>query len=136
MADTTRCIDAPVALASPVRLRSRFEQRVPVAPMRRDQLADEWAILRDFGHGVRTWDGNRLVEHTVDHYDDALLSLVGGQPAPLVRVIGQAMADTGCCDSFCRWRFATLVQSGQLSLVSGNLLDWRSATVSREHRYG
>ncbi|WP_434113466.1 DUF3658 domain-containing protein [Paraburkholderia caffeinilytica] len=125
------CIHAPVALVPTERLRSRFEQRSRVTHEERVRLATEWIELRDRGEGVRIWDNGRLLECPIDHYDAHLLSLASPAPIPLSNVLGRAMAATGQSSTFCKWRLATLLRSGGLSLVEGDLKDWCSVSVRR-----
>ncbi|WP_267908983.1 DUF3658 domain-containing protein [Paraburkholderia kururiensis] len=133
MADgTADRIHAPIACASVERLRLRFSHRLESTDYLRKQLADEWGALRDHGQGVRLWEGDRLLEYPIDHYDATLLALVEQQPVRFARVVGHAMAETGQSDCFCKWRFATLVRTGHLSLASGNFHDWLSAMICRD----
>jgi hypothetical protein len=125
-------IHAPIACVSAERLQLRFAGRLASTDSLRKQLADEWVALRDHGHGIRLWAGNRLLEYPIDHYDATLLALVGKQPVRFARVVGQAMAETGQTDNFCKWRFATLVRTGHMSFASGNFHDWRSAMICRD----
>jgi len=128
---------APIAAVSIERLRSRFEQRRAPTNECRRQLVADWTVLRNKGLGVRTWEGGSLSERPIDHYDNHLLSLVGTEPASFLKVLGQAMTDTGLTDIFCTWRFAVLIQTGHLLLTPYDMQDWRSAIsppVSRSVR--
>ncbi|MBK5416219.1 DUF1835 domain-containing protein [Pseudomonas sp. TH31] len=124
-------VDTPVAVVSIEHLHSRFERRTPSTIEDRRRLAADWAALREKGHGVRIWEADCLSERPIDHYDTHLLSLVGTEPAKFLKVLGQAMAATGRTDSFCEWRFAALIQTGQMSLTHADMQDWRSATRPR-----
>ena len=131
--DPDRCIHHPIAIVSIERLRARFEGRSPATIEDRRRLAAEWEVLREKGHGVRMWEGGCLFERGIDHYDAYLLSLVGSEPVRFVDVLGQAMAETGRSDAFCKWRFATLVQTGRVSLPQGELRDCWHARVCRTY---
>lgn len=122
-----RSIHTPVALVSIEYLHLCFERRTPSTIEDRRRLAADWAVLREKGRGVRMWEAGCLSERPIDHYDTHLLSLVGAEPAKFRKVLGQAMADTGRTDTFCTWRFAALIQTGQMSLTHGDMQDWRSA---------
>jgi hypothetical protein len=131
VANPHRCIHAPIALVSIEHLRARFERRTPSTIEDRRNLAAEWAVLREDGRGVRVWEDGCLSECPIDHYDAHLLSLVGAEPVGFFKVLGQAMAKTGRTDAFCKWRIATLIKTGRMSLTHGDLLDLRAATICR-----
>ncbi|MGC6031618.1 DUF3658 domain-containing protein, partial [Enterobacter kobei] len=100
------------------------------------QLADEWVTLRDQGTGIRLIENNVLTEHPVAYFDNDLLSFVGGQPVQLNRTIGQAMSETGMGDTFCKWRYVTLIERGELTLILGNLHDeYNSAMIGKPGRH-
>ncbi|HBC0589186.1 TPA: DUF1835 domain-containing protein [Enterobacter cloacae] len=123
---------AAVAQISTERLKMRFAERQSIPPALRRQLADEWVTLRDLGTGIRLIENNVLTEHSVAYFDKDLLSLVGEHPVQLNRIIGQAMAETGMGDTFCKLRYVTLIQRGALTLISGSLHDeYNSAMISR-----
>ncbi len=124
-------IHAPIARVSIERLHECFERRSSSTIEERRELAAEWAVLREIGCGVRVWEDGRLSERQIDHYDASLLSLVETEPVRFVKVLGQAIAETGRGDAFCKWRLATLLQAGEISLVHGRFHDWRSASVRR-----
>lgn len=139
----TRDMDSPgerpyaaVAQISTERLKIRFAERQSIPPALRQQLADEWVTLRDQGTGIRLIENNVLTEHPVAYFDNDLLSLVGEQPVQLNRTIGQAMSETGMGDTFCKWRYVTLIHRGELTLISGSLHDeYHSAMISRPERH-
>lgn len=131
VANPDRCIHAPIALVSSERLRACFERRSTSTADEREKLATEWAALRESGCGLRVWEGGALSERRIDHYDAKMLSLVQTGPTRFVEVLSQAMADTGNSDAFCKWRFATLLQTGEISLVHGSFNDVYSAIVRR-----
>lgn len=112
-----------VAQISTERLKLLFAERQTAPPGIRRQLADEWGKLRDQGTGIRIIENNRLAEHPIEYFDIRLLSIVGEQPTRLAHAIGQAMSETGMTDTFCKWRYVTLIQRGELALISGNLHD-------------
>ncbi|WP_149330639.1 DUF3658 domain-containing protein [Citrobacter braakii] len=120
---------AAVAQISTERLKLRFAERQIATPALRRQLADEWVELRDHGVGIRLIKNNRLTEHPIGYFDTRLLSIVGKQPTRLAHAIGQAMSETGMTDTFCKWRYITLVQRGELVLISGNLHDGSDAAI-------
>jgi len=114
---------AAVAQIATERLKIRFAERQSIPPALRRRLADEWVTLRDQGAGIRIIENKRLTERPVEYFDTRLLSIVGEQPTRLAHAIGQAMSETGMTDMFCKWRYITLIQRGELTLISGNLHD-------------
>lgn len=127
---------AAVAQIATERLKMRFAERQSIPPALRKQLADEWVTLRDQGTGIRLIENNVLTEHPVAYFDNDLLSFVGEQPVQLNRTIGQAMSETGMGDTFCKWRYVTLIQRGELTLILGNLHDeYNSAMIGKPGRH-
>ncbi|MFZ4172237.1 DUF3658 domain-containing protein [Enterobacter ludwigii] len=104
-------------------LKLRFAERQTATPAIRRQLADEWVTLRDQGAGIRIIENKRLTERPVEYFDTRLLSIVGEQPTRPTHAIGQAMSETNMTDMFCKWRYITRIQRGELTLISGNLHD-------------
>ncbi|MGC6030919.1 DUF3658 domain-containing protein [Enterobacter kobei] len=127
---------AAVAQIATERLKMRFAERQSIPPALRQQLADEWVTLRDQGTGIRLIEKNVLVERPIVYFDNDLLSFVGEQPVQLSRTIGQAMSETGMGDTFCKWRYVTLIQRGELTLISGSLHDeYNSAMIGKPGRH-
>ncbi|HGM5324812.1 TPA: DUF1835 domain-containing protein [Serratia marcescens] len=123
---------AAVAQISADRLQLRFAERRPVSITQCRQRADEWVTLRDQGIGIRIIDNSLLTERPIAYFDVCLLSIVAARPIRLNQAIGQAMSETGMTDTFCQWRYTTLIASGELTLISGNLHDGSgSAMIGR-----
>jgi len=123
---------AAVAQISAERLKLRFAGRHSASLMLRNQLADEWVRLRCQSVGMRIIENNQLTERPIEHFDARLLSIVGAKPAPLDSVIGRAILETGMTDTFCKWRYITLIQRSELMFISGNIHDESgSAMISR-----
>ncbi|KNC92649.1 DUF3658 domain-containing protein, partial [Trabulsiella odontotermitis] len=120
---------AAVAQISTERLKLLFAERQTATPGLRRQLANEWVKLREQGTGIRIIENNRLTERPIGHFDTRLLSIVSEQPTILAHAIGQAMSETGMADTFCKWRYITLIQRGELVLISGNLHDESDSVI-------
>lgn len=120
---------AAVAQISTERLKLRFTERQTATPALRCQLANEWVKLRDQGAGIRIIENRRLTERPIEYFDTRLLSIVGEQPTRLAHTIGQAMSVTNMTDMFCKWRYITLIQRGELALISGNLHDESDSAI-------
>ena len=120
---------AAVAQISTERLKLRFVERQTATPALRSQLADEWVKLREQGAGIRLIENSQLTEHPFEYFDTRLLSIVSEQPTRLAHAVGQAMSETGMTDTFCKWRYITLIQRDELTLISGNLHDGSDSAI-------
>ncbi|WP_439413122.1 DUF3658 domain-containing protein, partial [Enterobacter ludwigii] len=123
MNNPDRQTHAAVAQIPGERLKLRFAESQTTPPNLRRRLADEWVKLRDQGAGIRIIENNRLTECSFGYFATRLLSIVGEQPTRPTHAIGQAMSETGMTDMFCKWRYITLIQRGELTLISSNLHD-------------
>ncbi|WP_439413047.1 DUF3658 domain-containing protein [Enterobacter ludwigii] len=104
-------------------------ERQTATPAIRSQLANEWVQQRDHGSELRIIENNRLTECSFGYFATRLLSIVGEQPTRPTHAIGQAMSETGMTDMFCKWRYITLIQRGELTLISGNLHDGSDSAI-------
>ncbi|MBU3061121.1 DUF1835 domain-containing protein [Nocardia sp. NEAU-G5] len=101
----------------------------------REELVRQWAVLRAENAPLRVMSDGRLVSAPIDWFDEVIVSHVPAEPAPMPRVIAEAMggypAETH--DYVLQQRVVALIDSGVLA-AEGDPLTARMCRIRRVPR--